>query len=277
VASIWKGYLSFGLVTIPVALSPAARIERISFNQLHSVCHTRIKMPLFCPTCNRIVERSEIEKGYEYEKGQYLLFTEAELEEVEPDTARTMEILEFVKVEEIDPLYFDASYYAAPQNQAEKAYHLLLTAMLESGYAAIAKVTMYNRENIVIIRARKEGFTLHTMFYQNEIRPAVQYGSTDKNEIKEQEMNLAMQLIHNLMAHFKPEKYRDLYQQNLQTLIEAKAHGQKIELVNQPQATPVVDLMDALKKSLSKPAPVEQTPIRIVPKRAEQTKKRKTG
>jgi DNA end-binding protein Ku len=149
--------------------------------------------------------------------------------------------------------------------------------MMQSGFAAIAKVTMHNRENVVIIRARKEGFTLHTMFYQNEIRPAVQYGSTDKTEIKEQEMALAMQLINALAAHFKPEKYRDLYQQNLQTLIEAKAHGQKIELVHQPQATPVVDLMDALKKSLSKPAPVEQNAIRIVPKRAEQTKKRKTG
>src|SRR5579863_9872242 len=109
----WKGFLSFGLVTIPIRLSPAARSERISFNQLHSVCHTRIKMPLFCPTCNRMVERNEIEKGYEYEKDQYLLFTEAELEEAEPESARTMEILEFVKVSEIDPLYFDASYYAA--------------------------------------------------------------------------------------------------------------------------------------------------------------------
>jgi DNA end-binding protein Ku len=281
-ASTWKGFLSFGLISIPIRLSPAARTERISFNQLHSVCHTRIKMPLFCPTCNRMVERSEIEKGYEYEKDQYLLFSEAELEEAEPESARTMEILEFVKVEEIDPLYFDASYYAAPEDVGAKAYHLLLDAMIESGYAAIAKVTMHSRENIVIVRPRKEGLTIHTMFYQNEIRPAVEYGSTDKSEIKEQEKALAMRLIESLATHFKPEKFHDAYQENLQKLIEAKAHGQKLSIVPPAAKAPVIDLMEALKKSLAaKPTPVaapEKTLLRVAPKRAEsQRKNRKTG
>ena len=281
-ASTWKGFLSFGLISIPIRLSPAARTERISFNQLHSVCHTRIKMPLFCPTCNRMVERSEIEKGYEYEKDQYLLFSEAELEEAEPESARTMEILEFVKVEEIDPLYFDASYYAAPEDVGAKAYHLLLDAMIESGYAAIAKVTMHSRENIVIVRPRKEGLTIHTMFYQNEIRPAVEYGSTDKSEIKEQEKALAMRLIESLATHFKPEKFHDAYQENLQKLIEAKAHGQKISIVPPAAKAPVIDLMEALKKSLAaKPAPApapEKTLLRVAPKRAESSRKnRKTG
>ena len=281
-ASTWKGFLSFGLISIPIRLSPAARTERISFNQLHSVCHTRIKMPLFCPTCNRMVERSEIEKGYEYEKDQYLLFSEAELEEAEPESARTMEILEFVKVEEIDPLYFDASYYAAPEDVGAKAYHLLLDAMIESGYAAIAKVTMHSRENIVIVRPRKEGLTIHTMFYQNEIRPAVEYGSTDKSEIKEQEKALAMRLIESLATHFKPEKFHDAYQENLQKLIEAKAHGQKLSIVPPAAKAPVIDLMEALKKSLAaKPAPAaapEKTPLRVAPKRVESPRKnRKTG
>ena len=281
-ASTWKGFLSFGLISIPIRLSPAARTERISFNQLHSVCHTRIKMPLFCPTCNRMVERSEIEKGYEYEKDQYLLFSEAELEEAEPESARTMEILEFVKVEEIDPLCFDASYYAAPEDVGAKAYHLLLDAMIESGYAAIAKVTMHSRENIVIVRPRKEGLTIHTMFYQNEIRPAVEYGSTDKSEIKEQEKALAMRLIESLATHFKPEKFHDAYQENLQKLIEAKAHGQKISIVPPAAKAPVIDLMEALKKSLAaKPAPApapEKTLLRVAPKRAESPRKnRKTG
>jgi DNA end-binding protein Ku len=282
-ASTWKGFLTFGLVSVPIRLSPAARTERISFNQLHSVCHTRIKMPTFCPTCNRMVERNEIEKGYEYEKDQYLLFTQAELDEVEPDSARTMEILEFVKVEEIDPLYFDASYYVAPENEGAKAYHLLLDAMMESGYAAIAKVTMHSRENIVIIRARKEGLTLHTMFYQNEVRSAVEYGSTDKAQVKEQEKALAMRLIESLATHFQPEKFHDTYQENLQKLIDAKAHGQKLTIVPRPAQAPVIDLMAALKNSLaeSKPKPVpaaEQSPLRAVPKRAEAVKKtRKTG
>jgi len=280
--SSWKGFLSFGLISIPIRLSPAARTERISFNQLHSVCHTRIKMPLFCPTCDRMVERNEIEKGYEYEKDQYLLFTDEELEEAEPESARTMEIIEFVKVEEIDPLYFDASYYAAPEAAGAKAYHLLLDAMMESGYAAIAKVTMHSRENIVIIRPRKEGLTIHTMFYQNEIRPAVEYGSTDKAEVREQEKALAMRLIESLAAHFQPEKFHDAYQQNLQSLIEAKAHGKKLSVVPRNAAAPVIDLMEALKKSLSaKPAAAQEKaapPLRVAPKRAESGRKnRKAG
>ena len=280
-AATWKGLLTFGLISVPIRLSPAARTERISFHQLHNVCHTRIKMPMFCPTCDRIVERNEIEKGYEHEKDQYLLFTQAELDEVEPDSARTMEIIEFVKVEEIDPLYFDASYYVAPDKEGEKAYHLLLEAMLESGYAAIAKVTMHSRENIVILRARKEGLTLHTMFYQNEVRPAVEYGNTDKSEVKGQEKALAMQLIENLATKFKPEKFHDSYQENLQKLIEAKAHGKKLTIVPNTRNAPVVDLMAALKKSLSsKPAKTPEGPaLRAVPKRAEASSKknRKAG
>jgi DNA end-binding protein Ku len=250
-ASTWKGYLTFGLISIPIRLSPAARTERISFNQLHKVCHTRLKQPLFCPTCDRMVERSEIEKGYEYEKGQYLLFTQQELDEVEPDTARTMDILEFVKLEEIDPVYFDASYYVTPEDAGEKAYHLLTEAMEKSGYAGIAKITMHNRENIVIIRPRERGLTLHTMFYSNEIRTAEEHGHTDKAEIKEQERSLAQQLIESLAAPFHPEKYHDAYQDSLERLIEAKAHGQKIAAVPHPARAPVVDLMEALKKSLA--------------------------
>src|ERR1700728_2487747 len=128
-SSAWKGYLTFGLISIPIRLSPAARTERISFNQLHKVCHTRLKQPLFCPHCNRMVERSEIEKGYEYDKDQYVLFTAEELESIEPDSARAMDILEFVKIEEIDPVYFDASYYIAPEEGGVHAYHLLMESM----------------------------------------------------------------------------------------------------------------------------------------------------
>jgi DNA end-binding protein Ku len=227
-----------------------------------------------------MVNRDEIEKGYEYEKDQYLLFTEEEIEEVQPDSARTMEIIEFVKAEEIDPLYFDASYYVAPDKEGEKAYHLLLETMLESGYAAIAKVTMHNRENIVIIRARKEGLTLHTMFYQNEVRPAAEYGNTDKSEVKAQEKVLAMQLIESLATKFRPEKFHDAYQQNLQELIEAKSHGKKLTIVPHVRNAPVIDLMAALKKSLTAKPPKtsEESALRAVPKRAESPRKnRKAG
>lgn len=279
-AATWKGFLTFGLISIPIELTPAARSERISFNQLHSVCHTRLKQPLFCPTCDKFVDRSEIEKGYEYEKDQYLLFTKEELEEIEPESARTMEILSFVKVEEIDPVYFDASYYAKPAEGGAKAYNLLLDAMKKTGYAGIAKVTMHSRENIVIIRARENGFTLHTMFYQNEIRQAAEASPTKSSEVtkevKKEESQLAMQLIESLAAPFQPDQYRDAYQIALEKLIEAKAKGQKLTAVPHAKLAPVVDLMAALKESLKSKAEPKKTLLRAVPDKIEK-KSRKTG
>src|SRR6202040_1305564 len=159
-AATWKGFLTFGMVSIPIQLTPAARSERVSFNQLHSVCNTRIKQPTYCPTCEKFVDRAEIIKGYEHEKDQYLLFSKEELEEIEPESAQTMEILSFVKVEEIDPVYFESSYYAFLDEAGARGYSLLLDTMRTSGYSGIAKVTMHGREHIVIIRARDKGFTL---------------------------------------------------------------------------------------------------------------------
>jgi DNA end-binding protein Ku len=248
--SVWKGHLTFGLISIPVHMSAAARGERISFNQLHKVCHSRLKQPLFCPVCNRNVERSEIVKGYEYEKDQYVLFSEEELDKIEPSSARVMEILEFVKLDEMDPLYFDSSYYIAPEEGGVKAYQLLMKAMQESGYGAIAKLTMHQREHIVIIRPGSKGMTLHTMFYSNEIRKADAI-PTDKVEIKEQEKKLAEQLIQSLAAPFQPEKYRDEYQENVKGMIAAKLKGQEVAEAPQPHMAPVIDLMEALKKSLA--------------------------
>src|SRR5277367_2545750 len=205
--NVWKGHLTFGLISIPVRMTTAARGERISFNQLHKECHSRLKQPLFCPVCNRNVERSEIVKGYEYEKDQYALFNEDELDKIEPPSARIMEIVEFVKLSEIDPLYFDSSYYVTPEDPGIKAYTLLMKAMSETGFGAVAKITMHQREHIVIVRPGSKNLTLHTMFYSNEIR-AVESIPTDKVEVKDQEMKLAEQLIESLATPFKPEKYR---------------------------------------------------------------------
>jgi DNA end-binding protein Ku len=235
----------------------AARGERISFNQLHKECHSRLKQPLFCPVCNRNVERSEIVKGYEYEKDQYVLFSEEELDKIEPPSARVMEILEFVKLQEMDPLYFDSSYYLSPEDAGVKAYRLLMKAMEESGYGAIAKLTMHQREHIVIVRPGTRGMTLHTMFYSNEIR-AAESVPTDNVEVKDQEKKLAQQLIESLAAPFEPQKYRDEYQENLRAMISAKLKGQQVTEVAQPHLAPVIDLMEALKKSLAeKQAPAE--------------------
>jgi DNA end-binding protein Ku len=255
--TVWKGHLTFGLISMPVRMFAAARGERISFNQLHKECHSRLKQPLFCPVCNRNVERSEIVKGYEYEKDQYVLFSEEELDKIEPSSARVMEILEFVKLSEMDPLYFDSSYYLSPEDAGIKAYQLLMKAMEESGYGAIAKLTMHQREHIVIVRPGTRGMTLHTMFYSNEIR-AAESVPTDKIEIKDQEKKLAQQLIESLAARFEPQKYRDEYQENLRAMISAKLKGQQVTEVAQPHLAPVIDLMEALKKSLAeKQAPSE--------------------
>ena len=265
-STVWKGHVTFGLISIPVRLFSAARGERISFNQLHSVCHSRVKQPLFCPTCNRMVERSEIVKGYEYEKDQYVLFDEEELDKIEPESARSMEILEFVKVHEIDPLYYDASYYVTPEDEGKKAYQLLLNAMESSGYAAIAKLTMHQREHIVVVRPRAKGMTLHTMFYTNEIREVAEYGRTDSAaQPKDAEKKLAAQLIESLAAPFEPDKYKDNYMESMKNMIEAKREGHEIAEVTHPKLAPVIDLMDALKKSIAEKQPgAKKPPVRAV-------------
>ena len=264
--SVWKGFLTFGLLSIPIRLFSAARSERISLNQLHSVCNSRIKMPLFCPTCDRKVERNEIVKGYEYEDDQYLLFTPEELDNIEPESSRTMEIQEFVKLEEVDPLYFESSYYVTPEDEGKKAYRLLLEALEQSGYAAIAKLTMHQREHVVIIRPRNNGLTLHTMYYESEIREVSEYGRKDNVELKDAEKKLAVQLIENLAAEFEPNKYRDEYQEGMRALIAAKQEGKQVASVVHPKRAPVVDLMAALTKSLEQrpAAPAKKPPVRAI-------------
>jgi DNA end-binding protein Ku len=226
------------------------------------------------------VEWSEIEKGYEYEKEQYVLFTPQELKSIEPATAEAMEILEFVKLGEIDPIYFDASYYVAPQEAGIHAYHLLQNAMRESGYAGIAKVTMHNREYIVVIRATASGLALHTMFYSNEIREAKEFGNKDKTEVREQEKTLALQLIKNLAGPFEPEKYHDTYQEALQNLIDAKTHGRSVPSVPHKGRAPVIDLVAALKQSVEQQGARRsgKTLLRAMPIKIEERKKgRKAG
>lgn len=284
-SSVWKGYLTFGLISIPIRLFSAARGERIGLNQLHSVCNTRIKMPLFCPHCERQVPRNEIVKGYEYEKDQYVLFDEKELEKIEPESARSMEILEFVRLDEIDPLYYESSYYVTPEDEGRKAYQLLLDAMEESGYAAIAKITMHQREHIVVIRPRANGMTLHTMFYNNEIRQVAEYGQrTQAAEPKEAEKKLATQLIESLAAKFEPEKYKDRYAESMLAMIEAKRAGQEVTEVPHAKMAPVIDLMEALKKSIAEKAPAaKKPPVRAVPaasakeERAAQGKRKRSA
>ena len=259
-SSAWRGVLSFGLLTIPIRLYPAARSDRTFLHQLHNKCHTRLKQPLFCPTCDRIVDRDEVIKGYEYEKGQYVLVDKEELRNITPQSGRIMEILAFVKQEQIDPIYFDASYLAMPDKDAEKPYQVLLKALEDTHRVGIAKVTMHQREYTVFIRPRDNGITVHTMYFQNEIREVAGYGDKPKDlHLKPQEIKLAEQLIETLSEDFKPQQYHDTFQEQLRALVAAKQKGKTLVERKAPQGGKVVNMMDALRRSLRENGKLEKT------------------
>lgn len=251
-SSVWKGTLSFGLLAIPVKLYTAARSQRMNLHQLHKVCHTRLKQPLYCPHCNRQVDRSEVVRGYEYEKGQYVVINEDEIKKITPRSSTVMEIVAFVKQEQIDPIYFDASYFMLPDKESEKPYALLLRTLEDSNRVGIATVTMHQREYTVFIRPRNNGLTIHTMYYLNEIREVAGYGKAEKDvKLKPAEVKLAEQLVASLSQDFKPEQFHDKFQENLKALIEAKQKGKTIVAEHKPAPARVIDMMDALKKSLA--------------------------
>jgi len=250
-SSTWKGFITFGLLSIPIRLYAAARASRMQLHQLHSVCHTRLRQPLFCPTCNKIVDRSEVVKGYEYEDGKYALIDPAEIKKIEPQSARSMEILAFVKESEIDPLFFDSSFFAVPEDAGRKAYQLLLRTLESTKRVGIAKVAMHQREYTVFIRPYDHGLTLHTMYFANEIHEAPGYGKTEDIKLKPQEIKLAEQLVENLSEEFNLKKYHDEFQDRLKELIESKQEGREVAATPQPHRAPVIDMMEALKKSLA--------------------------
>jgi DNA end-binding protein Ku len=251
-SSVWKGAISFGLLTIPIRMYTAARSERVQLHQIHKKCHTRLRQPLFCPECNRIVDRSEVVKGYEYAEGQYVVVDDEEIKKITPKSSRNMEILAFVKESQIDPIYFDASYFAMPEKDNEKPYALLLKALEDTDRVGIAKVTMHQREYTVFIRPRHNGLTIHTMYFANEIHEVEGYGKLDKSiTLKPQEIKLAQQLIETLSEDFNPKQYHDTFQENLKALIAAKQQGKTITEEQPAKRAPVIDMMEALKRSLA--------------------------
>ncbi len=250
-SSVWSGYLTFGLISMPVRLFSGARSSGISFHMLHRDDLQRIKQQLYCPADDRVVERSEIVKGYEYRKGEYVVVEPDEIKKIEPKTAKTMEILEFVKAGDVDPVYFESSYYMIPEEAGRRPYALLTKALEESEYVAIAKLTMHNREYTVFLRPNSGGLMLHTMYYAEEVRQVEGFGAPDV-ELKDAEVKVAHQLIEALADEWDPEKYHDTFQDNLKNLIQTKLEGGKIAEVEKPKKlAPVVDLMSALKQSLA--------------------------
>lgn len=261
-ASVWSGYLTFGLISMPVRLYSGARGTRVSFHMLHRQDLTRVQQQLICPNEGKVVDRGEIVKGYEYRKGEYVVVEPEEIRKIEPKTAKAMEILEFVKQEEIDPVYFESSYYLAPEEAGRKPYALLVRAMQETRYVAIAKLAMHNREYTVFLRPYEKGLMLHTMYYQDEIReaPVIE----EHVEVKDEEVKVAHQLVGALAAKWDPAKYHDGFEENLKALIQAHLEGRKVAAVEKPRklAAPV-DLMAALRQSLAEMEGKKKPPQRV--------------
>ncbi len=250
-STVWKGHLTFGLLSLPVKLYSAARSETVSFNQLHKTDHSRVRQVLYCQAEDKPITRAEIVKGYEYEKDKYVVIDDEDIKKVAPRTAKTMEVQEFVKSDEVDPIYFESSYYLAPDEAGEKAYALLFEALRQTKCVGVAKIAMHNREHIVILRPGEQGLMLHTMYYKYEIRQVDEF-RTDLNLIKDKELTLARTLVESLLAPFEPEKYKDNYRENLLAMIEAKVEGkQVVETAAPAHKAQVIDIMEALKMSLA--------------------------
>jgi DNA end-binding protein Ku len=251
-SSHWKGYISFGLISVPVRLYAAARASHIAFHEIHKKCGTRVHQQLYCPYDKEVVPRDEIAMGYEIEKDRYILVDTDELKKLQPRSSTAMEILQFVKLSEVDPVYFDTSYFSIPDAGGERAYALLLKAMTDMAYAAIAKVTMHQREHTVIIRPFQHGLILHTLYYPKEIHDAKGYGNTSAKGPNKQELELAEQFVNLLVKPFRPEQFRDEYAERVAQLIESKSNGRAAPRSEKtPRMAPVIDLMSALKKNLA--------------------------
>ena len=255
----WNGSLSFGLVTIPVGLAPAtapkARASDVTFRTLHRECGTPIKQKRWCPVHEREVTNDELVKGWEVSKGQFVIVEDSDLEAIEQrDTSRAIEISRFVPLSEVDPMFFDRTYFLAPSSAEaqRRPYVLLLNAMKETGMAAIGRMVIRGNENFVLIRPKGDALVLETLFLAEDVRSAAEIDEVvGETEVDEPELQLARQLIDGLVGEFEPEALRSEYRQNLRELLEAKLKGEEISVPEPVAEAPVVDLMEALKKSVA--------------------------
>jgi DNA end-binding protein Ku len=250
-ASVWKGSIVISLISIPVKIYAAARSQRTYLHQIHRECNTRVRQPLFCPTCNRFVDRTEIIKGYEFDEGQYVLVENREIKKLAAALSKNLEIVAFTKMREIDPIFFDASYFCIAEESGKKAYQLLTKTLEDTQTVGIGMLTMHQRDYTVFLRPYQHGLLLHTMYFAIEIRQLPEYGVVEAFMLKPQELKLTEQLIGTMTEPFKPQQYHNQFQEQLKKLIEAKQHGRAVEIGTEPKRTPVIDMMTALKKSLA--------------------------
>jgi DNA end-binding protein Ku len=275
--TIWKGAISFGLVTIPVTLHSAVREQGgISFNQLHAKDNSRIRYKKVCEREGKEVPAAEIVKGYEYEKGKYIVISDEELEQAERATSRSFEIAAFVKEDDVDPRYFDKPYYLAPMPGGEKAYALLRDTMERTGSLGVGSFVLRKKTHLAGLKAVGEALVLEIMRYERELVDVRELRIPEVKDLRPQELKMAEQLVENLSEPFEPSKFRDVYTESLMQVIQAKLKGKKAELpeADEPEMDGVIDLMARLQESIKESGKKGSAPAA---KKKAAPRKRKTA
>jgi len=259
--TMWKGAISFGLVHVPVRMFAATENKDISMRYLHEVCNTPLAYVRKCPTCDRETEWSETSRGYEYEPGRFVTFTKEELETLSGEVTKEIKILDFVQLSDIDPIYFQKTYYLSPADTGTSAYSLLLEAMKQTGKIGIANVSIRSKSSLAAIRVIENCLSMETIFYPDEIRPIVQVPNLpEQTVVNDKELTMAKLLIEQLSTPFEPNKYQDSYRQALEDAIQQKIHGQEIKTAPQAPESNIIDLMSALQASLETTKPPAMIP-----------------
>ena len=251
--AIWSGPISFGLVNIPISLYPATKSRNVSFRQLHAEDNTPINYAKVCPADEKILASEEIVKGYEFEKGRFVVMEDRDFEAVTVRKGRAIEIINFVNLTEIDPIYYQKSYYLAPQDTSLNAFRLLVDAMMRQNKAALAKFSLREKQHMAVLRPREGALLLETLYYHDEVRSAKDLDMpAAEGELDRGELELAEGLVEKMTAAFDLERYRDEYRDELLQVIERKIAGKEITVPKLAPLAPVVDIMDALKKSIAR-------------------------
>jgi DNA end-binding protein Ku len=252
--TIWNGSINFGLVNIPIGLAVAQQRKDVSFRTLHRECGTPIKQKRWCPVHERDVEADELVKGWEFTKGQFVMVEESDFEAVALQRSQSVDIDRFVSLEDVDPIYFDRTYYLSPADAPaqRRPYVLLLRAMQEANVAAIGKFVLWGKENLCLIRPLGEALALETLFFAEDIRPRAEIDdAVGETEVNDPELDMARQLVSSLVGEFVPEEFENVYRGELRAMLEAKLEGKEITVPEPATVAPVIDLMDALKQSVA--------------------------
>lgn len=252
--TIWNGSISFGLVNIPIGLALATQRDDVSFRTLHRECGTPIKQKRWCPHHEREVEADELVKGWEVAKGEYVIVEESDLESVALQRSQSIEILRFVKLEDVDPVYFDRTYYLAPAaaDAQRRPYVLLLRAMQESGTAAVGKFVLWGKENLCLIRAQGDTLAMELLFFADDVRSKAEIEeAVEATEVRDAELSLAGQVINSLVGEWDPQDFENEYRRDLRAMLDAKLSGEQIARPEPVAETPVIDLMEALRRSVA--------------------------